>query len=81
MRHNLPPTPAFQDMLPTDPIQEVALRVIVELPGWEMHVIGTAVLILEKLFELGEGRIRGRLAQLLSRLYSRLFGKMPLKPS
>lgn len=49
MGHNLPPTPAFQDMLPTDPIQEVALRVIVELPGWEMHVIGTAVLICEHL--------------------------------
>ena len=45
MRHNLPPTPAFRDALPTDPIQELALRVVVELPGWEMHVIGTATLI------------------------------------
>lgn len=45
MPHKLPPTPAFRDMLPTDPIQEIALRVVVELPGWEMHVIGTATLI------------------------------------
>jgi hypothetical protein len=45
MRHNLPPTPAFHDALPTDRIQEIALRVVVELPGWEMHVIGTATLI------------------------------------
>jgi hypothetical protein len=45
MKHNLPPTPAFRDALPTDPIQEIALRVVVELPGWQFHVIGTAVLI------------------------------------
>lgn len=45
MRHNLPPTPAFRDALPTDPIQEIALRVVVELPRWEMYVIGTATLI------------------------------------
>jgi hypothetical protein len=45
MRHNLPPTPAFHDALPTDRIQEIALRVVVELPGWEMHVIGTATSI------------------------------------
>ena len=45
MPHNLPPTPAFLDALPTDPIQEIALRVVVELPGWEMYVIGTATLI------------------------------------
>ena len=45
MRHNLPPTPAFLDALPTDPMQEIALRVVVELPGWNFHVIGTATLI------------------------------------
>lgn len=45
MRHNLPPIPAFRDASPTDPIQEIALRVVVERPGWEMHVIGTATLI------------------------------------
>ena len=45
MRHNLPPIPAFRDASPADPIQEIALRVVVELPGWEMHVIGTATLI------------------------------------
>jgi hypothetical protein len=45
MRHNLPPTPAFRDALPTDPIQEIALRVVVELPGWETYVIGTATFI------------------------------------
>lgn len=45
MRHNLPAIPAFRDASPKDPIQEIALRVVVELPGWEMHVIGTATLI------------------------------------
>lgn len=45
MRHNLPPTPAFRDAPPTDPIQEIALRVVVELPDWELHVMGTATLI------------------------------------
>ena len=45
MRHNLPPTPAFLDAQKTDPIQELALRVVVELPGWNLHVIGTAVFI------------------------------------
>lgn len=45
VRHNLPPTPALRDSKPTDPIQELALRVVVELPGWEMHVMGTATLI------------------------------------
>jgi hypothetical protein len=45
MPHNLPPTPAFRDSPPTDPIQELALRVVVELPGWEFHVLGTASLI------------------------------------
>jgi Trypsin-like peptidase domain len=45
MRHNLPPTPAFRDSPPTDPIQEIALRVVVELPEWKFYVIGTATLI------------------------------------
>ncbi len=45
MRHNLPPTPAFRDSPPTDPIQEVALRVVVELPNWQYYVLGTAVFI------------------------------------
>jgi hypothetical protein len=45
MRHNLPPTPAFHNSHPTDPIQEIALRVIVELPGWQYYVVGTATLI------------------------------------
>jgi hypothetical protein len=45
MRHNLPPTPAFRDSPATDPIQELALRVVVELPEWRFYVIGTATLI------------------------------------
>src|SRR6266436_8842591 len=45
MRHNLPPTPAFRDSPPTEPIQEIALRVVVELPEWKFYVIGTATLI------------------------------------
>jgi hypothetical protein len=45
MRHNLPPTPAFRDSPPSNPIQEIALRVIVELPEWRFYVIGTATLI------------------------------------
>ena len=45
MRHRLLPTPPFRDSAPTDPIQEIALRVVVELPDWELHVIGTATLI------------------------------------
>lgn len=45
MPHNLPPVPAFRDSPKTDPIQEIALRVVVELPEWEFHVIGTATLI------------------------------------
>jgi hypothetical protein len=32
-------------MLPNDPIQEVALRVVVELPDWKFYTIGTASLI------------------------------------
>ncbi len=45
MLHKLPPTPAFLDARPDDPIQEIALRVVVELPEWEMYVVGTATLI------------------------------------
>ena len=45
MRHTLPQTPAFRAATLTDPIQETALRVVVELPGWELHVMGTATLI------------------------------------
>ena len=45
MRHNLPPTPAFRDSLKSDPIQEIALRVVAELPEWKIYVLGTAVLI------------------------------------
>ena len=46
MGHVLPPTiPAFRDAPATDPVQEIALRVVVELPNWEMHVIGSAVFI------------------------------------
>ena len=46
MRHtNLPPTPAFLNASVNEPIQEIALRVIVELPGWEFYGVGTAVLI------------------------------------
>jgi hypothetical protein len=45
MRHNLPPTPAFHDSPATDPIQEIALRVIAELSESKMYVLGTAVWI------------------------------------
>jgi hypothetical protein len=45
MRHNLPPVPAFLDSPGLDAMQEIALRVVVELPEWELHVIGTATLI------------------------------------
>jgi len=45
MPHNVPSVPFFRDSPPTDPIQEFALRVVVELPNWELHVIGTATLI------------------------------------
>ena len=49
MLHNLPPVPAFRDALPDDPIQEIALRVVVELPGWQFFAMGTAVLIAKHL--------------------------------
>jgi hypothetical protein len=43
--HNLPPTPAFRDERPDSPISEIALRVVVECPGWSFYVAGTATLI------------------------------------
>lgn len=49
MLHNLPPVPAFRDALSDDPIQEIALRVVVELPGWQFFAMGTAVLIAKHL--------------------------------
>jgi hypothetical protein len=45
MIHNLPPVPAFQDANPKDQIQEIAVRVVVELPDWQFHVAGTGILI------------------------------------
>ena len=45
MLHNLPPNPTFLDASIRDSIQEIALRVVVELPGWNFHVLGTATLI------------------------------------
>jgi Trypsin-like peptidase domain len=45
MLQNLPQVPVFRDESPTDPIQEIALRVVVELPGWNFYAIGTATLI------------------------------------
>lgn len=45
MRHTLPSIPAFRNQSPTDPIQEIALRVVAELPYWNLHVLGTATLI------------------------------------
>ena len=45
MRHNLPTVPIFRDAPAGGQIEEVALRVVVELPNWELHIIGTATLI------------------------------------
>jgi hypothetical protein len=45
MQHNLAPTPALRDAPLTDPVQEIALRIIAEFPGWKFYVLGTAVLI------------------------------------
>jgi Trypsin-like peptidase domain len=45
MKHNLPIVPVFNDTPPGGLIEEVALRVLVELPDWEIHIIGTATLI------------------------------------
>jgi len=49
MRHNLPPIPAFRDSPANNPIQEIALRVVVELPGWKFFAMGTAALIAKNL--------------------------------
>jgi hypothetical protein len=43
--HNLPETPAFRDEPSDSPISEFALRVVVECPGWNLYVVGTATLI------------------------------------
>jgi len=45
MKHNLPIVPIFHDTPPGGPTEEVALRVLVELPDWEFQVVGTATLI------------------------------------
>ena len=45
MRHNLPTVPIFRDTPAGGQIEEVALRVVVELPNWELLIIGTATLI------------------------------------
>jgi Trypsin-like peptidase domain len=45
VKHNLPKVPIFNDTPPGGPIEEVTLRVVVELPGWQYRVIGTATLI------------------------------------
>jgi hypothetical protein len=45
MKHNLPILPIFHDNSPGGPVEEVALRVFVELPDWEIHILGTATLI------------------------------------
>jgi hypothetical protein len=45
MRHNLPTVPIFRDTPTGGQIEELALRVVVELPNWELHVIGTAAVI------------------------------------
>jgi Trypsin-like peptidase domain len=45
VKHNLPIVPIFKDTPPGGAIEEVALRVLVELPDWQFQVIGTATLI------------------------------------
>jgi hypothetical protein len=45
MIHKFPETPAFRDERPDSPISEFALRVVVELEGWNLHVVGTATVI------------------------------------
>ena len=45
MRHNLPTVPIFRDTPAGGQIEELALRVVVELPNWELRIIGTATLI------------------------------------
>jgi hypothetical protein len=44
--HSLPVSlPAFGEHTGISPISEVALRVVVGLEGWELHVVGTATVI------------------------------------
>jgi hypothetical protein len=45
MKHNLPIVPIFHDTPPGGPIEEVALRVLVEMPDWQFQVVGTATMI------------------------------------
>jgi hypothetical protein len=45
MIHNIPQTPAFKDERPDSPISEIALRVVLEFDGWDLHVLGTATLV------------------------------------
>ena len=45
MIHDLPPTPAFRNEPADSPIAEIALRITVEFPGGETHVVGTATLV------------------------------------
>jgi hypothetical protein len=39
------PVPAFRELLPGDPIQQIVLRVVVELPDGQIHAIGSAAVI------------------------------------
>jgi hypothetical protein len=40
-----PVPPTFLDANSKDPIQEIVLRVVVELPDWQFHVMGTGIII------------------------------------
>jgi hypothetical protein len=43
--HNLPTVPILRDTDPGGLMEEFSLRVLVELPDWEMRVVGTATII------------------------------------
>lgn len=45
MRHNLPTVPIFRDTAPGGSIEQVAMRVLVAFPNWELHMLGTACVI------------------------------------
>lgn len=45
MSNQITTNETFRNSPNTNPIQEIALRVVAELPGWELHVLGTATLI------------------------------------
>jgi hypothetical protein len=45
MRHNIPTIPLFKDTAPGGAIEQLALRVLIAFPNWELHVLGTACLI------------------------------------